>query len=192
MNLRREPSSSPQEGFAPPQPRTPGIRPRSRSAAEVARSWRGISGVCVVCADCGRVGVGAAVSALPCALAVGGACGGCVRVYVSVDCDSTGVVLSERFGHVQLSAASPGLGERGNWLSSRHLPKTHRQESISPVFLQLLVNDRVHIFMDLDEVTLVDVEVVRFLSECEDRGIVLVHCLPYVREWILRERHEGA
>ena len=45
---------------------------------------------------------------------------------------------------------------------------------------------------DLGEVTLVNVEVVRFLSECEDRGIVLVHCPPYVREWILRERAEGA
>ena len=50
----------------------------------------------------------------------------------------------------------------------------------------------VRLFMDLDEVTLVDVEVVRFLSECEDVGIVLVHCPPYVREWILRERAEGA
>ena len=46
--------------------------------------------------------------------------------------------------------------------------------------------------MDLGEVTLVDVEVVRFLSECEDGGIVLVHCPPYVREWILREQTEGA
>ena len=53
-------------------------------------------------------------------------------------------------------------------------------------------DDRVRIFMDLGEVTLVDVEVVRFLSECEDVGIVLVHCPPYVREWILRERAEGA
>src|ERR1700722_18581931 len=50
----------------------------------------------------------------------------------------------------------------------------------------------VRLFMDLGEVTLVDVEVVRFLSECEDGGIVLVHCPPYVREWILRERAEGA
>ena len=53
-------------------------------------------------------------------------------------------------------------------------------------------DDRVRLFMDLDEVTLVDVEVVRFLSECEDGGIILVHCPPYVREWILRERAEGA
>ena len=147
-------------------------------------------------------------------------------------------------------------GEPGNWLSSRHLSKTRHKESMSPVFLQLLVkvlvmhtripqerrlsnpatddelikrglpmlriekesdghtttlrligriqsanigdiqaqmdDGHVRLFMDLGEVTLVDVEVVRFLSECEDGGIVLVHCPPYVREWILRERAEGA
>jgi hypothetical protein len=49
----------------------------------------------------------------------------------------------------------------------------------------------VRLFMDLGEVTLVDVEVVRFLSECEDGGLVLVHSPPYVLEWILRERAEG-
>ena len=53
-------------------------------------------------------------------------------------------------------------------------------------------DDSVRILLDLGEVTLVDVEVVRFLSDCEDRGIVLVHCPLYVREWILRERAEGA
>jgi hypothetical protein len=53
-------------------------------------------------------------------------------------------------------------------------------------------DDSVHVLFDLGEVTLVNVEVIRFLSECEDRGIVLVHCPPYVREWILRERAEGA
>jgi hypothetical protein len=53
-------------------------------------------------------------------------------------------------------------------------------------------DDSVRILLDLDEVTLVDVEVVRFLIDCENGGIVLVHCPPYVREWILRERAEGA
>ena len=53
-------------------------------------------------------------------------------------------------------------------------------------------DDSVRIVLDLGEVTLVDVEVVRFLSDCEDGGIVLLHCPPYVREWILRERAEGA
>ena len=53
-------------------------------------------------------------------------------------------------------------------------------------------DDSVRILLDLGEVTLVDVEVVRFLSDCENGGIVLVDCPPYVREWILRERAEGA
>ena len=45
--------------------------------------------------------------------------------------------------------------------------------------------------LDLSEITLVDLEVVRFLISCEDEGIELVQCPPYVREWILRERAEG-
>jgi hypothetical protein len=46
--------------------------------------------------------------------------------------------------------------------------------------------------LDLGEVTLVDIGVVRFLIRCEDEGIELVQCPPYVREWMLRERAEGA
>jgi hypothetical protein len=46
--------------------------------------------------------------------------------------------------------------------------------------------------LDLTEVTLVDIAVVRFLMRCEDEGIELVECPPYVREWIVRERAEGA
>jgi hypothetical protein len=42
--------------------------------------------------------------------------------------------------------------------------------------------------LDLEEVTLVDIEVVRFLGDCEDNGIELSRCSPYVREWINRER----
>jgi hypothetical protein len=51
-------------------------------------------------------------------------------------------------------------------------------------------DENVRILMDLGDVTLVNVEVVRFLSDCEDEGFVLIHCPPYVREWILRERDE--
>jgi hypothetical protein len=43
--------------------------------------------------------------------------------------------------------------------------------------------------LDMEHVTLVDVEGVRFLSDCEARGIELAHCSPYIREWIARERH---
>jgi anti-anti-sigma regulatory factor len=42
--------------------------------------------------------------------------------------------------------------------------------------------------LDLKEVTVVDVEVVRFLEECEAEGVKIVHCSPYIREWMARER----
>lgn len=45
--------------------------------------------------------------------------------------------------------------------------------------------------LDLSEVTLVDLGVVRFLISCEDEGIELVQCPAYVHEWMLRERAEG-
>jgi hypothetical protein len=41
--------------------------------------------------------------------------------------------------------------------------------------------------LDLDQVTLVDVEVVRFLGRCEKAGTALLHCPLYIREWIARE-----
>jgi hypothetical protein len=42
--------------------------------------------------------------------------------------------------------------------------------------------------LDLEHVTLVDVEGVRFLNECEEEGFELIHCSLYIREWINRER----
>ena len=45
--------------------------------------------------------------------------------------------------------------------------------------------------LDLSEITLVDLGVVRFLISCQDEGTDLVQCPPFVREWILRERAEG-
>ena len=42
--------------------------------------------------------------------------------------------------------------------------------------------------LDLDEVTLVDVQVVRFLGTCEKEGTELLHCPLYIREWIAREQ----
>ena len=44
------------------------------------------------------------------------------------------------------------------------------------------------IILDLDEVTLVDVEIVRFLGTCEARGATLLNCSPYIRDWIGKER----
>jgi len=45
--------------------------------------------------------------------------------------------------------------------------------------------------LNLTEVTVVDLDVVRFLIRCEDEGVELVQCPFYVREWIRREHAEG-
>jgi len=42
--------------------------------------------------------------------------------------------------------------------------------------------------LDLEELDLVDVEGVCFLNACEAKGISVLHCSPYIREWMLRER----
>jgi hypothetical protein len=47
------------------------------------------------------------------------------------------------------------------------------------------------IVLELEEVTLVDVEAVRFLGVCESKGLQLLHSSAYVREWIARERERG-
>ena len=44
-----------------------------------------------------------------------------------------------------------------------------------------------NVVLDLDEVTLVDVDAVRFFSGCEVNGAQLLHCSLYIREWMLRE-----
>ena len=41
--------------------------------------------------------------------------------------------------------------------------------------------------LDLDEVTLVDVGVVRFLLACEESGVELLNCPPFIRQWMVRE-----
>ena len=42
--------------------------------------------------------------------------------------------------------------------------------------------------LDLEELDLVDVEGVRLLNACEAKGISVLQCSPYIREWMLRER----
>jgi hypothetical protein len=66
-------------------------------------------------------------------------------------------------------------------LQSEHLNELERQvdEAQSPSAL------------DLEGVTLVDIEVVRFLNACENNGVALLHCWPYIREWMIRENTTG-
>ena len=49
-------------------------------------------------------------------------------------------------------------------------------------------DDCTNTILDMSEATLVDLGVVRFLIRCEDEGIELVQCPPYVHEWMIRER----
>jgi hypothetical protein len=44
------------------------------------------------------------------------------------------------------------------------------------------------VVLDLEELDLVDVEAIRFLNTCEAKGISVLHCSPYIREWMSRER----
>jgi anti-anti-sigma regulatory factor len=44
------------------------------------------------------------------------------------------------------------------------------------------------IVLDLNGVTLVDLEIVRFLNACEKGGIELLNSWPYIREWMIREK----
>jgi len=63
---------------------------------------------------------------------------------------------------------------------SEHIRELEKQfETSGPPFV-----------LDLKEVTLVDVDVVRFLGACEADGMKIVHCSHYIREWIVRESDE--
>jgi hypothetical protein len=51
-----------------------------------------------------------------------------------------------------------------------------------------LQHDGPMFILDLKEVTVVDVEVVRFLGACKADGVKIVHCSPYIRKWMAQER----
>jgi hypothetical protein len=41
--------------------------------------------------------------------------------------------------------------------------------------------------LDLEELSLVDIDTVRFLGACQAGGISIVHSAPYINDWIARE-----
>jgi hypothetical protein len=65
-------------------------------------------------------------------------------------------------------------------LQAQHLPELTTQMAGDPRVAAL----------DLNEVILVDVDVVRFLGRAESGGVRLLHCAPFIREWICREKDE--
>ena len=48
--------------------------------------------------------------------------------------------------------------------------------------------DGPRVALDLEEVDLVDIDAVRFLNAFESMGVSILHCSPYIREWMVRER----
>jgi hypothetical protein len=72
------------------------------------------------------------------------------------------------------------VGEHGTTLKligrirAEHLAELRRQSAPS--------------VLELEEVSLVDADAVRFLGSCDSEGIQLLNCSAYIREWIVRER----
>jgi hypothetical protein len=63
-------------------------------------------------------------------------------------------------------------------LQSKHLDELKMQ----------LESAQSRITLDLNGVTLMDVETVRFLNVCEKDGVELLNCWPYIQEWMIREQ----
>ncbi len=62
-----------------------------------------------------------------------------------------------------------------------------REEHLNELKMQL-TGDQSRLALDLSEVTLVDVEVVRFLNACEASSVDVLHCPRYIYEWMLMEK----
>jgi len=62
-----------------------------------------------------------------------------------------------------------------------------RGEHIQKLKAQIKVGGT-SVTLDLNEVSLVDLDVVCFLARCQTQGISLVHCSPYINNWIAKER----
>ena len=45
--------------------------------------------------------------------------------------------------------------------------------------------------LDLNEISLVDLDVIRFLATCQTDGVSLVHCSRYIKNWIAKEWFRG-
>lgn len=51
----------------------------------------------------------------------------------------------------------------------------------------LIENNEPGATLDLTEVSLVDIDAVRFLGACQAKGVRLTGCSPYIRDWIALE-----
>ncbi|MEI9974638.1 MAG: hypothetical protein WDO73_22880, partial [Ignavibacteriota bacterium] len=62
-----------------------------------------------------------------------------------------------------------------------------REGDIEPLKAEI-ARDGGRVALDLEEVGLIDLAGVRYLNACEDEGVAVLLCAPYIREWMLQER----
>jgi hypothetical protein len=48
--------------------------------------------------------------------------------------------------------------------------------------------DKSKVALDLEEISLIDLDGVRFLNACEAHGIEIMHSPPYIKDWMDQER----
>ena len=65
-----------------------------------------------------------------------------------------------------------------------------RREHIEELKAQIKAGGE-SVTLDLNEVSLVDLDVIRFLATCQTEGISLVRCSRYIHNWIGKERFRG-
>ena len=65
-----------------------------------------------------------------------------------------------------------------------------RREHIEELKAQIKAGGT-RVTLDLNEVSLVDLDVIRFLAACQTEGISLIHCSRYINNWITKERFRG-
>ena len=49
-------------------------------------------------------------------------------------------------------------------------------------------NSGAGVVLDLEELSLVDIDAVRFLGTCQAGGISIVRCPPYISDWMAKEQ----
>ena len=62
-----------------------------------------------------------------------------------------------------------------------------QREHIEELKAQIKVGGE-SVTLDLNDVTLVDLDVIRFLATCQAEGISIINCSRFITNWITKER----
>ena len=98
----------------------------------------------------------------------------------------TGTVVVEKRAACPLKIETESRGETTTIRLIGHFQSEHTEE-----LSRQLQRYGPKVVLDLRELALADVQVVRVLGASEVAGATIVNCSHYMREWIDRERHFG-